>query len=219
MLSLTPTAGQQIVVLGLAAHPDDLEIGCGGTLLQLVSDLARQGGDGVVVHSVVMTGSQARVAEARAAAVDFLGPAMPGELLALGLPDGSLPADWDAAKSGLRGATADLVPDWVLVPSRSDAHQDHRLLGELAWQLYRGATIWEYEIPKWDGDLARPNLYVPLTGETMAAKIDLLHRHYPSQRAKPWYDEEVFRGLCRLRGMECGARYAEAFTVRKMVVA
>ena len=216
MLTLTPAAPRgQTVVLGLAAHPDDLEIGAGGTLLQL--DRLVGAGE-AAVHVVVMTGTPERVAEGRAAAADVLGAALVGEVTALDLPDGLLPGHWLEAKTALRAAVDGVAPDWVLVPRQSDAHQDHRLLAELATQLFRGATIWEYEIPKWDGDLAQPNLYVPLSDETMDAKINLLLNHYASQRDKPWYDQEVFRGLCRLRGIECGARYAEAFTARKTIV-
>lgn len=216
MLTLTPAARSgQLVVLGLAAHPDDLEIGAGGTLLQLDRLV---GAGGAAVHVVVMTGTPERVAEGRAAAADVLGSSLVGGFTALELPDGLLPGCWAMAKSALRAAVDGVAPDWVLVPRQSDAHQDHRLLAELATQLFRGATIWEYEIPKWDGDLGQPNLYVPLSEQTMTAKIDLLFNHYASQRNKPWYDEEVFRGLCRLRGVECGARYAEAFTVRKTIV-
>jgi LmbE family N-acetylglucosaminyl deacetylase len=97
-------------------------------------------------------------------------------------------------------------------------HQDHRLLSELSWQHFRGATIWEYEIPKWNGDLSRPNMYVPIAAEVLGAKISLLHRNHRSQHGKPWYNERVFRELARLRGMECHSEYAEAFTLRKMVV-
>lgn len=218
MLSVTPRVGKEpLVVLALAAHPDDLEIGCGGSLLQLLPGLGERPG-ACAVHSVVMTGTDERLAEAKAAAQELLGPLLAGELVPLGFRDGYLPGSWPEAKAALSEVTRALAPDWVLVPSRSDAHQDHRLLAELAWQLFRGATIWEYEIPKWEGDLGPQNLFVPLSEDTMSRKIDLLRRRYVSQRDKPWYDEEFFRGLSRLRGVECGERYAEAFTVRKTVV-
>ena len=216
MLTFQPAdLGRPAVVLGLAAHPDDLEIGCGATVLQWQqSDAAAQWD----AHWVVMTGTAERVDEARHAAADLLGSRLATPLQHLGFRDGFLPSAWGEVKETLAAATKDIKPDLVLVTSREDAHQDHRMLAELAWQLYRGASIWEYEIPKWDGDLGRPNAYVPITAEVLAAKISLLHRNYASQHDKPWYDEQVFRGLARLRGMECGSEYAEAFTMRKVVV-
>jgi LmbE family N-acetylglucosaminyl deacetylase len=220
MLTLRPEPGadpdRPLRILGLAAHPDDLEIGCAGALLRW----QRPGGFASgpwTCQVVVATGTDERVAEARAACAELLGDRLAGPLVALGLTDGFLPAQWEEVKRRL-AAAIDGPPDLVLTPGRSDAHQDHRLLGELAWQLCRQSTIWEYEIPKWDGDLGQPNLYVPLDEEVMSAKVALLHRHYASQRTKPWYDAEVFRGLARLRGVECAAPYAEAFTARKIVV-
>ena len=108
-------------------------------------------------------------------------------------------------------------PDVVLTHRGGDAHQDHREVSELTWNLFRDHLILEYEIPKWDGDLGRPNLYVPLTAAVLERKIELLQTHFGSQRSKQWFDPETFRGLARLRGMECRApeRYAEAFVVRK----
>ncbi len=218
MLALAPVRREQpIVIVALAAHPDDLEIGCAGTLMQMLPSLIQQPG-GCDAHSVVVTGSRERVDEARAAAAEVLGAARARELSALGFTDGLTPGSWQSVKLALRDALDGVRPDWVLAPSRSDSHQDHRLLGELAWQLFRGATIWEYEIPKWEGDLGPQNVYVPLTDLTMHRKVDLLRRHYSSQSEKSWYDEEVFRGLGRLRGVECGANYAEAFSVRKTIV-
>ncbi len=217
MLQFTHQRQGTLTVLGLAAHPDDLEIGCAGTLQHLLAD-SRSRGVACSFHSVVMTGTDERVHEARAAGDALLGASRAAELVPLGLADGYLPEHWAEAKRGLRETLAGVVPDLVLCPRLDDAHQDHRITAELAWQLFRGATIWEYEITKWEGDLAQPNLYVPLSAEMMAAKVELLHRHYVSQRDRGWFEDEVFRGLGRLRGVECGARYAEAFTARKTVV-
>jgi len=111
-----------------------------------------------------------------------------------------------------------LRPDVILTHAREDAHQDHRLVCELTWNTFRDQLILEYEIPKWDGDLGQPNLYVGLGEETLSRKIELLHRHFGSQRSKAWFDEETFRGLARLRGMECRQRYAEAFFARKLLL-
>lgn len=198
-------------VVGLSAHPDDLEIGCGGTLLALA-----QQHPGLELLSVVLTGRPERVAEAQSAVDGFTSGR--GRSVALGLPDGFLPAHWEAAKTQLAAVLADLRPDLVLAPSADDAHQDHRVVSELAWQLCRGALVLEYEIPKWEGDLVRRNAYVALDDEQVERKLTLLAAHFPSQADKPWFDDDVFRGLLRLRGVECGARWAEAFTAKKLLL-
>jgi LmbE family N-acetylglucosaminyl deacetylase len=211
-LELRAPGAQPLTVLGLAAHPDDLEIGCGATVRRL---LQRSGK--TTMHWLVAAGSEARLDEARAAATQLLGPHQAGDLIVGGrFRDGFLPGAWTEVKDSIREQTVGIRPDLVLAPSRHDLHQDHRVMAELAWQLFRGATIWEYEIPKWDGDLGRPNLYVPLDQEDFDFKLQLLHSSFPSQADKPWFDDEVFRGLARLRGMEAGCRYAEAFTARKL---
>jgi LmbE family N-acetylglucosaminyl deacetylase len=199
-----------VVVVG--AHPDDIEIGAGGLLLTLAA--ARPG---VAVHYVLMTGSAVRVDEARAAAAAFL----PGARLTFGLhdlPDGRLPGDWATVKQALHDEAAGRTPDLVLCPSAHDAHQDHRLLAELAPTVFRDALIVGYEIPKWDGDLGRPNLYLPLADEVARRKVELLNASFPSQKAHDWWDDEIFLGLARLRGMECRSRYAEAFYASKAVL-
>jgi LmbE family N-acetylglucosaminyl deacetylase len=110
-------------------------------------------------------------------------------------------------------------PDLILTHTRADAHQDHRMVNELTWNTFRSHQIWEYEIPKWDGDLMPPNLYVPLDPEDVAAKVAVLRDVFSSQRNKHWFDEETFRGLMRIRGLESNTRYSEAFFARKFVVA
>ena len=196
-------------VVALGAHPDDIEIAAGGLLLSLATRYP-----GVRVHYVLCTGTPDRQAEARAASAAFL----PGAALthALhGLPDGRLPAHWDEAKQILQDAAAALRPDLVLAPSPGDAHQDHRLIGELVPTAFRDALVLHYEIPKWDGDLGRPNVYLPLDEAVARRKVELLHASFPSQKARDWWDDELFLGFMRVRGMECRARYAEAFGVFK----
>jgi LmbE family N-acetylglucosaminyl deacetylase len=166
----------------------------------------------------VVTSTPQRAAECRAALTALAGPAVlsieHGEL-----PDGRLPAHFDAVKAHLAGL-ADRPWDLVLAPHAEDAHQDHALLGRLAPTAFRDHVILHYEVPKWDGDLGslRPNLYVPLSAEQVQRKWDILNEHYVSQRAHDWWDREIFAGLARLRGMECRSRYAEAFRVDKMVL-
>jgi LmbE family N-acetylglucosaminyl deacetylase len=196
-------------VAALGAHPDDIEIAAGGLLLSLAA-----ANPGVRVHYVLLTGSPERQAEARAAAAAFL----PGASLSFGLndlPDGRLPAHWGEVKSIMHAEAEVLEPDLVLAPSTHDAHQDHRLVAELAPTVYRDQLLLQYEIPKWDGDLGRPNLYFPLSDEVAVQKVQALHASFPSQKARDWWDDEVFLGLARLRGMESRSRYAEAFTCAK----
>ena len=197
-------------VVALGAHPDDIEIAAGGLLLCLPA--------GVRVRYVLCTGLPARQAEARAAASAFLARAASLTFDLHELPDGRLPAHWNETKEIVERTARLGTPDLVLAPSPDDAHQDHRLVGELVSTALRDSLVLHYEIPKWDGDLARRNVYVPLSSETGRRKVELLHEHFPSQKARDWWDDEVFLGLARLRGVECRAHYAEAFTCTKWVI-
>jgi LmbE family N-acetylglucosaminyl deacetylase len=196
----------------IGAHPDDIEIAAGGLMLT-----AAAANPGLRVHYVLLTGTAERQEEARAAAAAFL----PGAEItfALGdLPDGRLPAHWNAVKGQLHEAYDALAADLVLCPAPDDAHQDHRLIAELAPTVFRRQLVLHYEIPKWDGDLSRRSVYLPLSEEIATRKAELLHKSYPSQRDRDWWDDEVFLGLARLRGMECKSRYAEAFSSPKVVL-
>lgn len=207
MLSLSLSHVRSVTVLG--AHPDDIEIAAGGLLMSLAA-----ANPGVRVHYVLLTGSPERQAEVRAAAPAFL----PGAALSFGLhdlPDGRLPGHWDDVKGILHAEAAALTPDLVLAPSTQDAHQDHRLVAELTPTVYRDQLVLQYEIPKWDGDLGRPNVYFPLSEPVARRKVELLHACFPSQKSRDWWDDEVFLGLARLRGMECRSRYAEAYSCAK----
>ena len=197
-------------VVAFGAHPDDIEIAAGGLLLSLPA--------GVSVDYVLATGVPARQAEARAAAAGFLPQASSLTFHLHELPDGRLPAHWNETKEIVEAAARLGQPDLVLAPSTDDAHQDHRLLGSLASTAFRDSLVLHYEIPKWDGDLARRNTYVPLTLPQGRRKVALLHEHFPSQKARDWWDDEVFLGLARIRGMECRAHYAEAYTVTKSLL-
>lgn len=194
----------------LAAHPDDVEIAVGGTLLTL----AARGS--VTGHWLTLTGSPERKAEAEAAAEEFL----PGAQSTFhDFPDGRLPAHWDAVKDAVHAFAAGLPSvDVVFAPRTDDAHQDHRLLGVMAPTVWRDAQVLHYEIPKWDGDMSRPNAYVAVPPELAKRKIAALDRHYRSQLDRDWWDEEMFLGLMRIRGMECRTRYAEAFHIGKTVL-
>jgi len=199
-----------IHLVALGAHPDDIEIGCGGTLLKLAESVPE-----LSAEFVIATGSASRLDEARRAAELFL-PECEVTVTSAELPDGRLPSYWNETKELLEAtARGGRRADLVLAPSRTDAHQDHRLIAELAPTVWRDHLVLHYEIPKWDGDVSRPWLYVELTEEQLRDKIALLHKAYPSQVPHDWFDEEVFAGFARLRGMECRARYAEAFTTAK----
>jgi LmbE family N-acetylglucosaminyl deacetylase len=203
-----PSGPLQLVCL--AAHPDDIEIAAGGTLLAL----AERGG--VEGHWLTFTGSPERRSEAKAAAWAFL-PDSQSSFHEF--PDGRLPAHWNEVKDIVHDFAA-AVPDvdLVLAPRTDDAHQDHRLLGTMAPTVWRDALVLHYEIPKWDGDLGRCNSYVPISTELGRRKVALLNEHYPSQRDRDWWDDETFLALMRIRGMECRSRYAEGFQASKAVL-
>ena len=209
-LPLEAPSGEPLSVLAIGAHPDDIEIGAGGLLLQLAARPLQ-------ARYVLLTGTAERQAEARAAATAFL----PGADLTVELsqlPEGRLPAAWAQVKEVLEQVARSCSPDVILAPSVGDAHQDHRTVAEIVPTVFRDQLCLSYEIPKWDGDLSRPSLYVPLSPETARRKVELLHKCYPSQHGRDWWDDEVFLSLARLRGMECRARYAEAFGCAKWVM-
>jgi LmbE family N-acetylglucosaminyl deacetylase len=199
-------------LVALGAHPDDVEIAAGASLLTLAA-----ANPGLSVHYVLFTGSPRRRAEAQAAAEAFL-PGAKLTFVAHELPDTALPSRWSEAKQAIEAVAAAVAPDLVLAPSVDDAHQDHRTVAKLAPTAFRDALLLHYEIPKWDGDLGRPNLYIPVNEATVRRKVDLLHACFPSQRGRDWWDDEVFLGLARLRGMECRSRYAEAFRCSKALL-
>lgn len=196
-------------LVAVGAHPDDIEIGCGGTLLQLAETVP-----GLTAEFVLATGDPVRLDEARHGAELFL-PGCDVTVTSAELPDGRLPAHWNAVKGLLESTARKNHGDIILAPSRDDAHQDHRVVAEIATTVWRDHLVLNYEIPKWDGDLRRPWLYVPLTEEQLREKVTRLGKAFPSQAGHDWFDGEVFAGLARLRGMECRARYAEAFSTAK----
>ena len=204
-------ATRPLSLLALGAHPDDIEIAAGGTLLSLA---ARH--PGMRVRYVLFTGAPERQLEARAAASTFM-PGADLEVELHDLPDGRLPAVYGQVKEILEDVAGSFAPDVILAPFPGDAHQDHRTVGELVPTAFRDHLYLAYEIPKWDGDLTRPNSYFPLTSEVARLKAELLGKCYPSQHGRDWWSEETFLALARLRGMECRAPYAEAFTCSKLI--
>ncbi|MET0237486.1 MAG: PIG-L deacetylase family protein [Kibdelosporangium sp.] len=211
MRALRPDVLERVALLG--AHCDDLAIGAGGTLLTLC-----QSRPGLRIDALVLTGGDTpREAEEYAALQAFC-PGAELKLTVLDLPDGRIPANWEAAKTAVERLRARTNPDLVLAPHAGDAHQDHRTLAELVPTAFRDHLVLGYEIVKWDGDLGAPTVYQPLPEQVAEAKVEKLLRHYPTQAGRDWFDRETFLGLARVRGVQCRARYAEAFHVNKLLV-
>jgi len=211
--NLDPDRSLQVLCLG--AHSDDIEIGCGGTVLRLAEEYPHS-----TFHWVVFSAIAERETEARRAAVLFAPPdRLRGPLLKT-FRDGFMPFVGAEVKAVFEELKPAISPDLIFSPSRQDAHQDHRLIGELTWNTFRDHLILEYEIPKYDGDFGQPSVFVPLAPEQYRKKVDCLMEAFPSQRVKRWFQPETFLSLMRLRGMECNAPsgYAEAFYCRKMLV-
>jgi LmbE family N-acetylglucosaminyl deacetylase len=210
------SAGESLSVLCLGAHSDDIEIGVGATLLSLITAGVR-----LHVQWCVLSAVNEREVEARNSAAAFLSGAAESSVDVRSFRDGAFPAQFDEIKSWFESLKRLAPPDVIFTHRRDDAHQDHRLVCDMTWNTFRDHFILEYEIPKWDGDLGRPNVYQPVSAEVLERKIDILDAHFGSQRPKHWFDAETFRGLARLRGMECRApeRFAEAFVARKLMLA
>jgi len=214
-LSVPFNAGAPGSVLCLGAHSDDIEIGCGGTILRLSREYPN-----CDFHWVVFNAAGARKAEAKLAAKRFVpGQRLKGPLLKA-FPDGHMPFVGGKVKAVFEKLKQAILPDLIFTHNRTDAHQDHRFLGELTWNTFRDHLILEYEIPKYDGDLGQPSVFMPLEAKTCQEKVRLIMETFKSQQQKRWFQPETFLSLMRLRGMECNAPsgYAEAFYCRKLVV-
>lgn len=215
MLTLSfPARAGPLKVLCLGAHSDDIEIGCGGTILRLLSEHKE-----LEIFWVVLGASNQREQEARNSAALFLGSAKKKEVIVKNFRDGFFPFEGTEIKEYFEKLKA-TTPDIIFTHQRKDAHQDHRLLAELTWNTFRNHLILEYEIPKYDGDLGQPNFFVPLEREVYEQKVEYLMQAFATQRSKQWFDRDTFLGLMRLRGMECvsPSAHAEAFYSRKVVV-
>jgi LmbE family N-acetylglucosaminyl deacetylase len=214
-LNLDGGANKSLQVLCLGSHSDDIEIGCGGTVLRLAEKYPS-----AVFQWVVFSAIGVREAEARRAVSLFVAPAaLRGPLLKT-FPDGFMPfvgADVKAVFEQLKQA---ISPDLIFTHNRKDAHQDHRLIAELTWNTFRDHLILEYEIPKYDGDLGQPSVFTPLSSELCDKKVRYIMEAFQSQHGKRWFEPDTFLSLMRLRGMECNAAsgYAEAFYCRKLVL-
>ncbi len=207
--------GRPLNLLCLGAHCDDLEIGCGGTILRLLAEHP-----GSSVRWVVFASTPAREAEARASAAELLAGAGRVEIEIDSFRESYFPFVGASIKDRFEALKAGPDPDLVLTHHTADLHQDHRTIGELTWNTFRDHLIAEFEIPKYEGDLSRPGLFVPLPETTARRKLDLILKHFRSQASRRWFRRETFEAVLRLRGIECNAPdgFAEAFHVRKLVV-
>ena len=202
-------------ILCLGAHADDIEIGCGGTVLSLIKAIPD-----ISIGWIVLSSGPQREAEARHSAAAFLHGAADCSVEISDFRNGFFPYD-AALKDHFELLKQRYSPDLILTHRREDRHQDHRTVCELTWNTFRDHLILEYEIPKWDGDMGRPTVYVPLDTWTRDRKVECLMSSFQSQQSRHWYDAELFHGLMRLRGMECNApdRCAEAFWAPKLTLA
>jgi LmbE family N-acetylglucosaminyl deacetylase len=214
-LELGRSGGAPVRLLAIGAHPDDIEIGCCGTILKLLEEDALS-----AIGWVVLSGKGERADEARASAEAVLSGVEEKQLIQRDFRDGFFPYDGGDIK-GFFESLKSFSPDIVLTHQRSDLHQDHRVACELTWNTFRDHLILEYEVPKYDGDMGSPNLFVPLGEDLRRRKIDHLMTHFASQRPKRWFKDDLFSGLLRLRGMECNSptSFAEAFYCRKAMLA
>ena len=203
-------------VLCVGAHSDDIEIGCGGTLLQLT-----QNSPGIEFHWLVLASNPVRAIEAEKSADAFLKNAGQRTVSIQSFRDGFLPFSGREVKECFETLKRNFEPDLIFTHYRHDLHQDHRFLCELTWNTFRNHLILEYEIPKYDADLGTPNFFVPLPESVCDQKISMLLRHFGSQRNKQWFDSDLFRGHLRLRGVEAASptRFAEGFHCRKLLLA
>ncbi len=209
MLRLSLANAMKLLFLG--AHSDDIEIGCGGTILSLIKENPR-----LEIVWVVFSGPAKREREARSSAQVFLKGASESKVVVHNFKNSFFPTQGQLIKKAFESIKRSFEPDVIFTHYREDRHQDHRLLSDLTWNTFRDHLILEYEIPKYDGDLGIPNLFVPLEETVCHWKAQHLCRIFGSQRSKHWFSEDTFLGLMRLRGIECAAQYAEAFHGRKV---
>lgn len=215
MLALKLPSQRKLKILCIGAHSDDLEIGCGATVMQILRERR-----GVELTWVVMSAVGQRATEARSSARHLAAGAARLDIRLNAFQDGFLPAQFREAKECFEQIKRDVAPDLIFTHTRFDRHQDHRLVCELTWNTWRDHLVLEYEIPKYEGDLGQPNLYMPLSKNLVDRKVRLLNRFFGTQRSKQWFSDETFLGLMRIRGIECKSPsgFAEAFHATKFTM-
>jgi len=212
-IHLLSRRGGPLRIVCLGAHSDDIEIGCGGTLLELIS-WRRD----IEFVWVVFSAAPNRAQEAQASAARFLKGAKHKQVFVKNFRESYFPFVGAAIKDFFEDLKQRTSPDLVFTHYRHDRHQDHRTISDLTWNTWRSHLILEYEILKYDGDLGSPNLFVPLSRNLCERKVKYLCECFQTQSNKGWFTADTFRALLRLRGVECAAeKYAEAFYCRKLV--
>lgn len=200
-------------ILCIGAHSDDIEIGCGGTILKLINLEPS-----VEVYWYVFSAAGRRHGEAKRSACEFLRGVRASRFKCFEFRESYFPSQWASIKDVFEKLSTRIHPDVIFTHFRGDRHQDHSLLSDLTWNAFRDHLIMEYEVPKYDGDLGQPNCYVPLEERVCHLKVESIVRNFTTQTAKHWFTNDTFLGMLRIRGIECAARYAEAFYCRKLVL-
>jgi LmbE family N-acetylglucosaminyl deacetylase len=214
-VALNRALDEPVQILCLGAHCDDIEIGAGGTILQLLAERP-----GSTIRWVVFASTPDREREARASAEAFTAAAKEVTIDVYRFRESFFPYVAADIKEQFEAIHATIEPDVVLTHRREDEHQDHRTIAGLTWNTFRDHVVLEFEIPKYEGDLGHPNVYVDLPEPIAERKIELILEHFASQRRRPWFKASTFRGLMAVRGVECNASdgFAEAFHARKLVL-
>jgi len=202
-------------ILCLGAHCDDIEIGCGGTVLKLIEEQKIS-----QITWIIFTSNEKRKQEAHSSAEEFLKNIDNKDIKILDYKDGYLPSLWSEVKNTFESIKQEVNPDIIFTHYRNDLHQDHRVVSELTWNTFRNHIIFEYEITKYDGDLGSPNVFTPLDQAIINRKGEILMRSFQSQKNKHWFDKSTIKAVMRIRGVECASpsHYAEAFYCRKMIM-
>jgi len=211
--SFDHSKSEGLKILCLGAHCDDIEIGCGGTILKLIQQY-----DIEEIHWVVFCSNTTRKKEAEESASQFL-EGVKSKVTVHNFKDGYTPAQWSEIKDKFEKLKKIISPDVIFTHTRDDRHQDHRTIHNFTWNTFRNHMILEYEIPKYDGDLTTPALYVEVDRETAERKNRIILESFQSQQNKHWLDDELLNSLMRIRGVESVSEsgFAEGFHVRKMV--
>ncbi|WP_158966513.1 PIG-L deacetylase family protein [Paraglaciecola sp. L3A3] len=200
-------------LLCIGAHCDDIEIGAGGTIMRLIKENPM-----LNIHWVILTGADpVRAEEAKQSAALFTDNCHNVQIEILGFKDAFLPSQSTELKHEFERLKHSFSPDLIFTHYSNDRHQDHRIAAELTWNTWRNHTILEYEILKWDGDLGQPNIFMPVSQKHVDSKVDNIYQIFKTQHGRQWFEKETFRSLMRVRGVECNAKYAEAFYARKVV--
>jgi LmbE family N-acetylglucosaminyl deacetylase len=213
MLKLILEKNKPINLLCLGAHADDIEIGAGGTLLKIIEEYNIN-----TLKWVVITSDQTRKKEAVSSANKFLERVPNSEIIIGTFRDGYLPAQFPEVKVFFENLKTIYSPDIIFTHYRDDKHQDHRVVNELTWNTFRSHLILEYEICKYDGDIGSPNFYVPLSEKIVEKRNQIILNSFETQKSKSWFDDEGFKAMMRIRGIESAAYYAEAFYARKIIL-